>query len=516
MSMLYVIPAFLMVLNIQIILLLCKNFFQNMLKKCALQLCILHFQAIILFASARLCADNDCLIKVISKYLLRVIFMEEKQDPSIGILTGISTRLKRGKRLGKYRLEKRLGRGGYCEVWKARDCIEGIWVALKIPNTDRYGQRDNKQLLREIRLVSSLRHPNIMRVKNAEIVKGYAILASELSTGTLDDCTKPMGLKRLITIMNEVLEGLAYAHSKKMVHCDVTPGNIFLFGNGVAKLGDFGISVQLKGRAHTIDEFGTPGYVAPEQAYGRPSYRSDCFSVGVILYEYITGYQPRWPFHWPFKHYDKLKERTSLDFVRFIKKSLSVDPAGRFANAGRMLEGMRESLPLSLQKGISVRLVRPKSGDWQQMRREAFIRRYRRVMGNFTSCVDCGEPVSEQMKVCPWCGSDKNKFDYVTNLEHVCPRCRRGIKSEWAYCPWCYGGGFEPVENSITTKYKYHGRCGYCDGRMSRFMRYCPWCRRKRRKGWVVWPFPETCRKCGWSVDSAFWRYCPWCENVIV
>ena len=116
--------------------------------------------------------------------------------------------LEAGQKLGKYRLAKCLGEGGSCEVWKARDTVESIWVALKIPLADVHGKRDNQTLLREIRLVAQLRHPHIMPVKNADIIGGQAVLATELSVGTLDDCSKPMSVRRIISITAQVLDGL--------------------------------------------------------------------------------------------------------------------------------------------------------------------------------------------------------------------------------------------------------------------------------------------------------------------
>jgi len=127
--------------------------------------------------------------------------------------------------LGKYRLAKRLGRGGYGEVWKARDCVEGIWVALKMPQVDVGGKRDDKTVLREVRLVAQLRHPHILPVKNAEIIDGRTVLATELSAGTLDDCSRPMAGRRIVSIIAQVLGGLAYAHRRCLVHCDVGTGD---------------------------------------------------------------------------------------------------------------------------------------------------------------------------------------------------------------------------------------------------------------------------------------------------
>jgi serine/threonine-protein kinase len=369
--------------------------------------------------------------------------------------------------------------------------------------------------LREVRIVSRLRHPHIVPIKNAEIIDGYPVVATDLSVGTLYDCSKPMGPRRIISIMSQVLDGLAYAHQKRVVHCDVTPGNIFLFSDGQAAVGDFGIGLNVKGRMETIDDFGTPGYVAPEQAYGRPTYRSDCFSTGLILYEYITGMLPRWPFKWPFRGNERLAQRTNAAFAKFMKKSLSVDPAARYANARQMLTALRHATPKALKINSPAGLVHRAKPDWRHLRREAFVRRYRKVLAVIHQCVRCGEPISESMIICPWCGSSENSFADRTILTHVCRRCHRGISPRWSYCPWCYGAGFEPHEVDKPVRIRYHGRCGECGGPIMRFMRYCPWCRAKIRKQWRVWPFPEVCGRCGWSVDSGFWNYCPWCKQKL-
>jgi serine/threonine-protein kinase len=394
------------------------------------------------------------------------VINKEKTSESTG------SRLVQGRRLGKYRLVKSLGEGGTCEVWKARDCVEGIWVALKIPLVGIDGVRDNQKLLREIRFVAKLRHPHIMPVKNADIIDGYAVLATELSVGTLEDCSKPMSARRIISIIMQVLDGLAYAHRNRLVHCDVTPGNIFLFPNGRAVLGDFGICMKLKGRMKTIEDFGTPGYVAPEQAYGYPTYRSDCFAVGLILYEYLTGILPRWPFNWPTRGHERLREKTNLSIVKFLKKSLAVDPDKRFVNADKMLTALSQSLPKSLQTAIVLKNTEKKKLEWRKVRRGAFLKRYNKVLNPVFRCVNCDEPISESMLLCPWCGTDRNRFDTTTQFDRICPRCHKGIKNEWRYCPWCYGSGFETQPSSKKTGVRYHVKCKYCKGKLMRFMRY--------------------------------------------
>jgi len=425
----------------------------------------------------------------------------------------VSLNLTTGMRLGKYRLDKRLGIGGSCEVWKAKDCVEDIAVALKIPLVGVKGQRNNQSLFREIRLVAQMRHPNILSIKNADIINGYAVLATELCVGTLADRSKPMSVRRIISLISQVLDGLAYAHRNRLVHCDVTPGNIFLFPDGRAALGDFGICLRLKGRMATVDDFGTPGYVAPEQAYGRPTYRSDCFSAGLILYEYITNFLPRWPFRWPLRGYNRLREQTSLAFVKFMRKALAVDPGQRFAHAEQMLTALLEAAPKSVRNGLILKSEDQKKSGWRQMRRETFIKRYSKAFPVIFRCVQCGEPVAESMFICPWCGSERNRFDGNSQFSYICPRCHKGILSEWRFCPWCYGPGFKSPSSSRSSSVRYQARCKYCDGKLMRFMRYCPWCHRKVRQRWQVRPFPEVCSRCGWSVDSSFWNYCPWCRQ---
>lgn len=427
-----------------------------------------------------------------------------------------STELATGQSLGKYRLEARLGTGGSCEVWRARDCVEDIKVALKIPLVGVGGRRDNQQVLREVRLVAHLRHPHIMPIKNADVIDGHAVLATELSVGTLEERSRPMSVKRILWIMLQVLDGLAYAHRHRVVHCDVTPNNIFLFPDGRAALGDFGISLKIKGRMATVDDFGTPGYVAPEQAYGKPIYQSDCFAAGLILYEYLTGVLPRWPFRWPPRGHQRLRARTTLAIQAFLKRALEIDPRRRFARAEDMRLALMDAIPQRLMLGMSDKAHRRRNRDWRKVRRAGFLKRYGKILPSLPGCIDCGEPIAESMAICPWCGSEGNRFDTSTAFSHVCPACHKGVLPEWRFCPWCYGAGFDAPHATHTRGARYHSQCTHCRGQLMRFMRYCPWCHRKVQKPWRVQPFAEVCGRCGWSIDSDFWTYCPWCKQCLV
>ena len=428
----------------------------------------------------------------------------------------LDNKLTRGKMLGKYRIQKLLGQGGFCQVFKARDTVEGVWVALKTPQINNGVEPDNKAILREVKLVAKLRHKNIMPLKNADIIDNRAVLATELCVATLADGSKPMTVKRIVPIIAQVLNGLAYAHRRKLVHCDVTPGNIFLFPDGRAAIGDFGISLYHKGKIKTSDDYGTPGYIAVEQAFGKPSYRSDCFAAALILYEYLTGFLPRWPFKWPFRGMNRLREKCSGREIGFLRKALQVNPDKRFVNADAMLKAMMQVYPDLVCNAIGK--ARPKNSriDWRKTRRQAFLTRYGQTLPAKFSCVNCSEPIAETMLICPWCGSNKNCFDDRTAFSHVCPNCHKGVLPEWKFCPWCYTAGFKSPGESVSPGHRYHSKCKHCKGKLMRFMRYCPWCHRKVKQKWHIQPFPEVCSRCDGPIDSDFWNHCPWCKLKLV
>ncbi len=421
--------------------------------------------------------------------------------------------LARGGRLGKYRLVRRVAEGGYGEVWRAHDTVEDVAVAVKLPLPERDGRLLAAPMLREIRTIVRLRHPNIIPVRNADIIDGRLALVTDLASGALDDVPKPLPVRRSFAIAAQVLAGLAHAHGHKIIHRDVTPGNIFLFPNGRVLLGDFGIAKEVLGATDTTQNTGTQGYAAPEQMFGRPTYASDCFSVGLVLYECLTGALPKWPFAWPFPRAIRLARRVSPVVVGFLRRALAVDERERFASAGEMLEALDRAAPEHMPRHYEGANGHCHHGsDWRRVRREAFLARYGRVLELDYSCANCDEPVAEVMANCPWCGYRGNSFATNASYSRVCGDCNRGILPEWRFCPWCYGPGFTDPEPNPRPHWAYRAECRRCSGKLMRFMRYCPWCRSKVRRKWHVRPFPETCARCRWSVDSDFWTYCSWCH----
>jgi serine/threonine protein kinase len=207
---------------------------------------------------------------------------------------------------GKYLLVRRIGVGGMGEVWVAKNRTTGAEVAVKMARGGAIGERSALRFRHEARLGAMLTHRGVVRIFDlVEEADGTLLLVMELLRGeTLEHCMRrrgPLPTRDAIAIAVPVLAALAHAHSTGIVHRDVTPANVFLAidpdGYVTPKLLDFGIAkLPAAGTKHTVDgrALGTPRYMAPERIREQDATddRSDLFSVGVILYEMLTGICP--------------------------------------------------------------------------------------------------------------------------------------------------------------------------------------------------------------------------------
>jgi serine/threonine-protein kinase len=440
-------------------------------------------------------------------------------------------RLKSGQRLGKYRIKRRLAEGGFAEVFQAYDTIEGISVALKIPHT-HMTSRLLEDFRKEVRLSARLDHPNILPIKNAQFIDGVFAIVYPLGEGTLEDrMQRRMSLDTRIELAEQILEAVAFAHHRRVIHCDLKPENLILFpghgnnGGGYAhrvRLTDFGIS-KLSARTVLASGSGTVGYVAPEQAMGRASFRSDVFSLGLMLWELFSGELPEWPFEWPPPGTDKLRKRVHPDFIAFLRRAIRVNQSLRFEDAQKMLASFRRLRqrgcikPRAPINGRGKR-KRPtqRNSDWKEVRVKQFERTYKKALGLRHKCGRCKGPMSEAMIACPWCGNAPKVYRGETRHPDRCPRCKRGRKLDWKYCPYCYGGAFRQVSTRTYTDRAYTERCrapGCTRKQMAPYMRYCPWCRTKSRKAWKIAGSKHSCGRCGWGVLPDYWKFCPWCAK---
>ncbi len=202
---------------------------------------------------------------------------------------------------GRYELEQLVGAGGMSSVFRAHDRVLERTVALKVLHERLVAQGDVvERFRREAKLVAGLSHHNIVAVIDRGEHESRPFIVFEYIAGEnlkqLVGRTGPLPVERALELAIQVARGLAFAHEKGFVHRDVKPQNVLLNGDGEAKVTDFGIARALsvqEGETQTGTILGTCDYIAPEQAQGRRvDEHSDVYSLGVVLYELLTGKVP--------------------------------------------------------------------------------------------------------------------------------------------------------------------------------------------------------------------------------
>src|SRR5215203_4891395 len=259
----------------------------------------------------------------------------------------------------RYDVGRPLGSGGMGEVFLARDRVLGRDVALKVLRKQFAGDEEfAERFKREAMSAASLSHPNIVQVYDrGETEEGSSYIAMEyVPGGTLKERISgegPLVAADAAALGAQVAEALEAAHERGMVHRDIKPQNVLLTATGRAKVADFGIARA--GSSATISRtgsvMGTAGYMSPEQALGKPATpKSDLYSLGVVLYEALTGELPYTadnPIAVSMKHVNeplrppvKLNPRIPRGMNALVTKLLAKDPEDRYADA----EGLADDL----------------------------------------------------------------------------------------------------------------------------------------------------------------------------
>ena len=238
----------------------------------------------------------------------------------------------RGQTIGKYRILSSLGSGGFGSVYLAEDTWIDKKVAVKVPHRQNVLFGD---LLQEPRLLASLSHPNIVSILTAEKEENIFFIVMEYVRGdTLEAVISRDGqvdLARALDYTCQICNALDHAHQHGVIHRDLRPGNVLVTEDGVLKVADFGTSRFLEIASHGTTVIGSPPYMAPEQFHGKTVFASDIYSLGVTMYQMLTGVLP-------------YSTPAPADLEKLMTGERTVDMARRFRMTSGRVSQMRREL----------------------------------------------------------------------------------------------------------------------------------------------------------------------------
>jgi serine/threonine protein kinase len=320
----------------------------------------------------------------------------------------------RGQTIGKYRIHNSLGSGGFGTVYLAEDTWIHKKVALKVPHKQSL---DFSQMLKEPRLLASLSHPNIVTILTAEKEDDVFFIVMEYVTGeTLEQIILRDGaleLSRALDFTCQICNAVDHAHRAGIIHRDLRPGNMLVSDSGMLKVTDFGTSRFLEIAAHGTTVIGSPPYMAPEQFHGKAVFASDVYSVGVTMYQMLTGVLP---YDTPAPgDLDKLMRGELVSPPRLknkaipkaindiVLRALSPDLTVRYQRADDLLQDVLAAAPgaSAARRKPAVGSKRPATTDVGDIQSRL---KARDESPQPRFCWHCRKPLQARTDRCPFCG----------------------------------------------------------------------------------------------------------------
>jgi serine/threonine-protein kinase len=320
----------------------------------------------------------------------------------------------RGQTVGKYRILSPLGSGGFGSVYLAEDTWIDKKVAIKVPHKQSL---DFTDLLKEPRLLASLSHPNIVTILTAEKQDDVFFIVMEYVPGeTLEQVIVregPLDITRALDFTCQICNAVDHAHRAGVIHRDLRPGNMLVSESGILKVSDFGTSRFLEIAAHGTTVIGSPPYMAPEQFQGKAVFASDVYSIGVTMYQMLTGVLP---YETPVPNdLDRLMRGELVSAPRLknskipkalndtVLRALAADPTVRYQRASELLKDLlaaraeRVAVPVAAgRKG-----VRP-GGEQNVADIQTRLKARETPQPRF--CWHCRKPLHARTDKCPFCG----------------------------------------------------------------------------------------------------------------
>ncbi len=266
-----------------------------------------------------------------------------------------------GQQLGNYRLIHLLGRGGFAEVYLGEHLRLGTQAAVKVLHTQLASHDDVEGFEKEARTVAHLKHSHIVRILDYDVEEDTPFLVMDYALGGTLRHRHPKGTRlpftAVISYVKQVADALQYAHDQRVIHRDVKPENMLIGEHNELLLSDFGIAIvaQSSRYQNTQNMGGTMAYIAPEQIQGHPRPASDQYSLGIVVYEWLSG---NYPFHGsmaeivaqhlavpPSPLHEKIPTISS-DVEQIVLTALEKDPYKRF----RSVKAFATALEQAYQK----------------------------------------------------------------------------------------------------------------------------------------------------------------------
>jgi serine/threonine protein kinase len=330
----------------------------------------------------------------------------------------LSNLLFRGQQLGKYKIISPLGSGGFGTVYLAEDTWIDKKVAIKVPHRQNL---DFGELLHEPRLLASVSHPNIVSITTAEKQDNVFFIVMEYVPGeTLENLIAAKGLldlNRALDYTCQICNAVDHAHRQGVIHRDLRPANVLVTETNMLKVADFGTSRFLEIAAHGTTVIGSPPYMAPEQFHGKAVFASDLYSLGVTMYQMLTGVLP---YDTPApSDLDKLMSGELVSPPRLknpaipksindiILKAMAPDVAQRYQRASDLLDDVMGAVNALRTPSSPASPARPAGRTGRDDAHSIQTRLRARDAPAARFCWHCRKPLHARSDKCPFCGENQ-------------------------------------------------------------------------------------------------------------